>query len=393
MALCDYTQVTSTIRLMIATKSVWDTENPILLEGMPGWESDTKKMKIGDGTSTWTELSYIVDATLTDEQLELLNNINLTDGVVILDSNGLIPLDTLPDQAKSHIKYVTDIPNRDAILEEDRHFIYVVLDASGDPTVESGAATYSWDDTNAVWVKLSEFESIDMDFSSLFHKTTDTLDAISEGISFIKYTPEESVVLDKTMVKDEAYRFASTSPAQLIEIMRPKIVPGDQVPGGTVIGPYNFVDGQTGYIVVPSSSVYLTSKYYGYYNINTDNLGLAHATGTDPHTGLYNTEHLCTHNGADTYTDPNDNPAHYCNNLVHDGCDDYFLPNKNELRYIWENRSLLGIDWGSFSNSYVWSSSQYNSATNVWYVDSIGRLFGHNRSSQAGVIPVRRVVV
>jgi hypothetical protein len=171
---------------------------------------------------------------------------------------------------------------------------------------------------------------------------------------------------------------------------------GVAVAGGTAIGPYTFADGQTGYIVVPSSSVF-TDKQYGYYQINTDSLGLACNTSntwTDTHTGLYNTEHLCTHSGDDPYTSNSDNPAHYCNNLVHDGCSDYFLPNVNELYYIYENRSLLGIDWeGSFSSSRVWSSSQYDSTTDSWYVRSSGGVYGTNRSGQYGVVPVRRVVV
>jgi hypothetical protein len=167
---------------------------------------------------------------------------------------------------------------------------------------------------------------------------------------------------------------------------------GVAVAGGTAIGPYTFADGQTGYIVVPSSSVF-TDKKYGYYNVNTDSLGLACSTSntwTDTRTGLYNTQRLCTQSGDDAYTDPNDNPAHYCNNLVHDGCNDYFLPNVNELYYIYENRSLLGMTW---PNTYVWSSSQYDSTTYSWNVYSSGGVYRSGRDGQFGVVPVRRVVV
>jgi hypothetical protein len=215
MALSDYTQIASIIQLSTAPKETWDTENPILPEGMPGWESDTKKMKIGDGVTAWTGLAYTVDATLTPEQKALLDNAGAANGVSILDANGLIPLDTLPDQAKSHIKYMADIPSRDAVDEADRHFIYVVLDASGDPTVESGAATYSWDDTNGVWVKLSEFESMDIDFSVFFNKSTETLDDIADGTQYVRFTPAERTKLAKAMVTDETYRFVSLSPAEI----------------------------------------------------------------------------------------------------------------------------------------------------------------------------------
>jgi hypothetical protein len=175
------------------------------------------------------------------------------------------------------------------------------------------------------------------------------------------------------------------------------IISGDKVAGGTAIGPYTFKDGQTGYIVVPSSSVFVNKKY-GYYNTHIDRLGLAYrdtnSNWTDPYTGLYNTQHLCTHSGNDSYTTPNNNAAHYCNNLVHDGCDDYFLPNKDELCYICKNKDLLGIDWTSFNSSYVWSSSQGNSDTDSLGVDENSEVHcTYRQGHHYGVIPVRRILI
>jgi hypothetical protein len=40
------------------TASNWNSNNPTLLAGEHGYETDTKKYKIGDGTSTWTALGY-----------------------------------------------------------------------------------------------------------------------------------------------------------------------------------------------------------------------------------------------------------------------------------------------------------------------------------------------
>lgn len=41
-----------------ATAEKWTRINPVLLEGEVGYESDTGKSKVGDGTSTWNELKY-----------------------------------------------------------------------------------------------------------------------------------------------------------------------------------------------------------------------------------------------------------------------------------------------------------------------------------------------
>ncbi len=49
------------------TAAQWTSSNsgagPILNAGEIGWESDTNKFKIGDGVSSWTSLTYFVDAT------------------------------------------------------------------------------------------------------------------------------------------------------------------------------------------------------------------------------------------------------------------------------------------------------------------------------------------
>jgi hypothetical protein len=40
------------------TASNWTTTNPTLNQGEPGFETDTGKLKVGNGTDTWTALPY-----------------------------------------------------------------------------------------------------------------------------------------------------------------------------------------------------------------------------------------------------------------------------------------------------------------------------------------------
>lgn len=47
------------IRLKRDTKANWESNDPVLLLGEPGVETDTKMIKVGDGTSTWLNLDYI----------------------------------------------------------------------------------------------------------------------------------------------------------------------------------------------------------------------------------------------------------------------------------------------------------------------------------------------
>ena len=44
------------------TAANWTSNDPVLLEGEFGYETDTGKLKIGDGTTAWTSLSYFTGA-------------------------------------------------------------------------------------------------------------------------------------------------------------------------------------------------------------------------------------------------------------------------------------------------------------------------------------------
>lgn len=45
------------------TEASWASSNPVLAEGEMGYEKDTKKMKIGDGSTDWNSLAYSIDAS------------------------------------------------------------------------------------------------------------------------------------------------------------------------------------------------------------------------------------------------------------------------------------------------------------------------------------------
>lgn len=50
--------MSTTLQLKRETASWWTTNNPTLAAGEPGFESDTKRVKIGDGSTSWTSLDY-----------------------------------------------------------------------------------------------------------------------------------------------------------------------------------------------------------------------------------------------------------------------------------------------------------------------------------------------
>ncbi len=82
----------TTIKLRRGTAAQWSSANPILAAGEPGFETDTGKEKIGNGTSLWSALSYFLRENHMDAKYALIgsggggtfngNADNITDGVV-----------------------------------------------------------------------------------------------------------------------------------------------------------------------------------------------------------------------------------------------------------------------------------------------------------------------
>ena len=50
--------MSSIIQIKRGTAAAWTSANPTLNSGEMGFESDTKKMKVGDGATAWTSLAY-----------------------------------------------------------------------------------------------------------------------------------------------------------------------------------------------------------------------------------------------------------------------------------------------------------------------------------------------
>lgn len=47
------------IQIRRDTSKRWTEINPLLMEGEIGWETDTRKAKMGDGINNWNDLPYI----------------------------------------------------------------------------------------------------------------------------------------------------------------------------------------------------------------------------------------------------------------------------------------------------------------------------------------------
>ena len=97
------------IQIRRGTAAAWTSANPTLAEGEFGVESDTSQLKVGDGTTAWTSLSYftptgnladLVDVAITSATLGQVLQYNGTSWVNA-------DIDALPDQTGQTGKFLT----------------------------------------------------------------------------------------------------------------------------------------------------------------------------------------------------------------------------------------------------------------------------------------------
>ena len=86
----------STVRIQVrrGTAAEWSAVNPVLAAGEMGLESDTNFIKFGDGTSSWSSLSYanepLSNLTNTLADYVLVSDVGTANGVASLDSSGKV---------------------------------------------------------------------------------------------------------------------------------------------------------------------------------------------------------------------------------------------------------------------------------------------------------------
>lgn len=83
----------TTFKLRRGKAAEWSSVNPILAVGEPGFEIDTFKLKIGDGSTAYNDLPYIADAAAINSSVE--------EGSIIFVGNA----ESLPVEGKTEVFY------------------------------------------------------------------------------------------------------------------------------------------------------------------------------------------------------------------------------------------------------------------------------------------------
>ena len=133
--------VVTQIQVRRGTAAQWTSANPTLASGEFGFETDTGKVKIGNGSTAWTSLSYLGAGTVTS----ITAGTGLSGGTIT--SSGTIAIDstvaTLTGSQTLTNKTLTDVIYTQALLTPTftTNAYTLVLGDQGDILLASNGAT------------------------------------------------------------------------------------------------------------------------------------------------------------------------------------------------------------------------------------------------------------
>lgn len=163
----------TTIQLRRASAAAWTSVNPVLALGEAGVETDTNKLKVGDGTSLWSALPYFVHswADITGKPAVIAAGADKAAAraaidAASLDSNGRVPLSQLPASLMQYQGVWNASSNSPSLLDGtgDIGDVYRVT-VEGSRNLGSGAIDFQVGDyviynTAGVWEKSDTTDAV-----------------------------------------------------------------------------------------------------------------------------------------------------------------------------------------------------------------------------------------
>ena len=241
--------INARMRVLQDTAANFTNNNPTLLPGEWGYETDTTKLKIGDGTTAWTSLGYKIESLFTATEQSKLSEIEsgaaadqsgaeikslyesepdtnaLTDAL-LSKLNG-IEAGATADQSNAEIKAAYESnPDSNAYTDAEKSKLAgIELGATGDQSGAEIKSLYeSEPDTNALTdallSKLNEIEAsadvtdaTNVESAGAVMTETDPVFAASEAASFVT---GDKVKLDGLVYANNAEALALSEPSKII---------------------------------------------------------------------------------------------------------------------------------------------------------------------------------
>jgi len=148
------------------TAAQWTSANPVLAAGEIGFETDTNKFKVGNGSTAWTSLTYFVDGSIAFDSAEVTAAINTA-------------IDAVIDAAPNTLNTLNELA---AALNDDSNFAVTVTNSFS--SVQNTLSSQS----NAIGVLQGNVESIANSLSvtqNNLNTTNTVIDGLTNSISII----------------------------------------------------------------------------------------------------------------------------------------------------------------------------------------------------------------
>lgn len=128
------------------TAAQWTSANPVLAAGEIGFETDTNKFKVGNGSTAWASLTYFVDGSIAFDSAEVTAAINTAiDAVIDAAPNTLNTLNELAAAINDDATFGASIVNNFASINNQ-----FATQANLNANVSSGLSTINATLTNAL---------------------------------------------------------------------------------------------------------------------------------------------------------------------------------------------------------------------------------------------------
>ena len=112
------------------TAAQWTAANPTLAAGAIGFETDTNKFKVGNGSSAWSSLQYFVDASIVFDSSEVTTLVNYAVGNVVAGApDALNTLNELANAINNDANYAWTVANSLGNIDTDIAAIEGDIDA------------------------------------------------------------------------------------------------------------------------------------------------------------------------------------------------------------------------------------------------------------------------